>query len=135
MAQITKAGRPSLSSVLPPSSGQLTGMTAGEVLDYFAPVYISTTDGKVYNSTGAAAAAPAEVRGFVPDAHLAGDKDVTIYFGAITVRYGAGMIPGTDVFLSATAGTFSDVATVGGTRKLGFVVDATRIRLYSVQGK
>jgi hypothetical protein len=49
----------------------------------------------------------------------------------VNFRYGAGLTPGADLFLSAaTPGGLSDVATTGGTGVIGYVVDATRVHLH-----
>lgn len=128
MAEISKTGTPSTSGILPPMTMQVAGRTAGEAIGVFDVVYIKESDGKVYKATGAAATEPARARGYSPDSHVAGDEDVTIYFGDITVRYGAGLTPGRAVFLSGTvAGGIADAASTGGTTALGFCVDATRI--------
>ncbi len=130
MAEITKVGTPSLSSILPPMSMQLAGRTAGEAINPYDVIYIKESDGKVYKATGAAATEPARARGYSPDAHAVGDEDVTIYFGDVTVRYGSGLTPGKALYLSGTVpGGLADAASIGGTAALAFVVDATRIRL------
>jgi hypothetical protein len=127
VAEITKVAKPSLCSILPDE--QVTGLIAGEALDYFALVYIKTSDGKVYNATGAANTAPATVRGIVPGKHATGDKDVTIYFGSVTVNYATGLTAGTNYFLSGTnAGGLADAASTGGLTVIAFSIDTTRIR-------
>ena len=128
MADIVKLTRPSASSILPDQ--QVTGLTAGEALDYFDAVYVKS-DGKVWKATGAAANAAARVRGYTPGKHAAGDKNVTVYFGQVTVNYAAGLTPGADYYLSgATAGGIADAASTGGTAVIGFAVDATRVRFF-----
>ena len=135
MAAIAKSGTPSLASLKPGPNEQTTGLVAGEAIGPFDACRIHT-DGKVYKSSGAAANASAEVHGYAAGEYAAGDKGVTLYHGTINVRYGSGLTPGANVFLSATtAGGLEDAATTGGTRKLGFVLDATRIRFYAVQGR
>jgi hypothetical protein len=105
-------------------------MVAGEALTAFAACYIKASDGKVYNSIGTAANAAAKVRGYAAQAYAIGDTNVTLYWD-VRVRYGAGMTPGADLYVSATAGggVLSDVATTGGTAPVGFVIDATRAEL------
>jgi hypothetical protein len=136
MAAVTRIAAPSLASNLPPPSEQTTGLTAGAALAKFDAVYINA-DGKVYPSTGAAATAPAEVNGYAAEAYALGDKRVTMYHGNITVNYGSGNTPGSHVWLSeTTAGQLQNtVGAAGGTRKLGYFLDATRLRLYAAQGR
>lgn len=127
MAQIPSSGTPSLASVTPPQSQQIVGLYAGEALTAFAPCYIAAT-GKVMLSNGTAAGAAAKVDGYAAAATSI-NEPVTLYFD-VNSRYGAGLTPGARLFLSATAGTFSDIATIGGTAPIGFVVDATRIHVW-----
>lgn len=126
MAQIAKSGTPSLASLLPQGADVLAGLLAGEALDHFDACYIKS-DGKVWKSNGTSANAAAKVDGYASKA-TAVNEAVTLYKN-VRVRYGAGMTPGTRVYLSATAGTLSDAATTGGTAPIGFVVDATRVHL------
>jgi len=127
MAQITRVGTPSLASILPNGADVLAGRIAGEDLTAFDACYIKAADGLVWKSTGAAAGAAAKVRGFASKTTKAGAA-VTLYKN-VRVEYGAGLTPGADVYLSATAGTLSDTATTGGTNSIGFVVTDTRIQL------
>lgn len=127
MATIAKSGTPSLTSVLPPQSSQIAGLKAGAALAAGDPCYIDSA-GLVQLSTGAAATAPAKVRGYAAEACASGEA-VTLFFDVV-FRYGAGLTPGTDVFLGATAAVLADAASTGGTAPIGFVVDATRIRLW-----
>lgn len=128
MAQVAKTGTPSLASLLPNGSDVFSGLLAGEALDWFDACYIKASDGKVYKSTGAAANAAANVDGYAASATAAGEA-VTLYKN-IRVRYGAGLTPGTRLYLSgATAGTLADAPSTGGVASIGFVVDATRVYL------
>jgi hypothetical protein len=126
MADIAKSGTPSLASVNPPQSSRISGLVAGEALAAWDACYIKS-DGKVWKATGAAANAAAKVDGYAFQATAVGEA-VTLYFD-VNVRYGAGLTPGARIYLSATAGLIGDVATTGGTAPIGFVVDATRVRL------
>lgn len=129
MAEITKIAKPSVCSIGP--DDQVTGLVAGEALDYCSLVYIKS-DGKAWLATGAALTAPARARGIVPGKHASGDKDVTIYFGEVTVNYGAGLTPGADYYLSGTVpGGLADAASTGGLAVIAFAVDATRVRFLS----
>lgn len=127
MAQVAKSGTPSLASVNPPQNCQIAGLLAGEAIAAGDACYIKS-DGKIWKSTGAAANAAAKVDGFAATTAIAGDP-VTLHFD-VNIRYGAGMTPGTRLFLSATAGTLADAASTGGTAPVGFVVDATRIHVW-----
>ena len=129
MAAIAKSGTPSLASLLPDQgSDRLSGLYAGEALGAFDACYVAST-GLVMKSTGAAANAAAKVRGYAAEACATGEA-VTLLRN-VRARYGAGMTPGTDVFLSGTvAGGLVDAASTGGTEPIGWVVDATRIELW-----
>lgn len=127
MAAIVKVGIPSLASVLPPQSSQIAGLKAGAALTAGDPCYIDSA-GLVQLSTGAAATAPAKVRGYAAEACASGEA-VTLFFDVV-FRYGAGLTPGADVFLGATPALLADAASTGGTAPIGFVVDATRIRVW-----
>lgn len=128
MAAVAKSGTPSLASVLPPQSSQIAGLLAGEAIAAGDACYIKS-DGKVWLSTGAAANAAAKVRGFAAEACAVGEA-VTLFFHVV-FRYGAGLTPGADLFLSgATAGALADTASTGGTAPIGYVIDATRVRLW-----
>jgi hypothetical protein len=129
MADITKAGTPTISSTLPDGADKITGLLAGEALGAGDACYIKGSDGLVYRSTGAAVAAAAKVRGFAARPAVVGDP-VTLITRS-NWRYGTGLTPGTDVYLSgATVGGLADAASTGGTAPIGFVVDATRIHLF-----
>lgn len=125
MAAVAKSGTPSLASVLPPANCKITGLLAGEAIAAGDACYVKS-DGKAWLATGAAANAAAKVRGFAAEACAVGQAVTLLH--DVMIRYGAGLTPGADLFLSAaTPGALSDVATTGGTAPIGFVVDATRI--------
>lgn len=127
MAAVAKTTTPSPASLLIDAASKVTGLVAGEALTAGDAGYIKS-DGKVWLSTGAAANAAAKVRGFVAVATPVGEA-ATLIHGSVW-RYGAGLTPGADLFLSAvTPGALSDVATVGGTGPIGYVIDATRVYL------
>lgn len=117
-----------MSSVLPPQNNQIAGLLAGAAIAAGDACYV-TSGGVVALSTGVAANAAAKVRGFAAAAATSGEA-VTLFFG-VTFRYGAGLTPGTDVYVSGTtAGALDTAASTGGTAPIGFVVDATRIHLF-----
>jgi hypothetical protein len=127
MAEISKSGRPSLATLQPGYEHQINGLVAGEALAEGDFVYIKN-DGKVYKATGAAANAAARARGVVLQAAAAGDG-VTVLNGVV-VRYGAGLTPGAQYFLSGTvAGGLADAASTGGTAEIAYAVDDTRIKV------
>jgi hypothetical protein len=127
MAAIAKSS-PSLSSVGVPANNKITGLVAGEDLAALDACYIKTSDGKVWKSTGAAANAAAEVDGFAPIATKSG-QPVTLLFD-VTARYGTGLSAGSFAYLSgATAGGLDTATSLGGTKPIGRVIDATRIYL------
>lgn len=128
MAAVAKSGTPSLATTLPGPEHMLSGRTAGEDLAAFDACYIKS-DGKIWKSNGTSANAAAKVHGYAAQAYTSGDTDVTIYRG-VRVRYGAGLTPGKDLFLSTTAGLLVDTATPGGTAPIGWVVDDTRVELF-----
>ncbi len=126
MAQIARTGVASLASLLPNGSDVFSGLVAGEDLIGFDACYIAA-NGLVMKSNGTAAGAAAKVHGYAARDMRSGEA-ITLYKN-VRVRYGTALVPGTTVYLSATAGTLSDVATVGGTGPIGYVVDSTRIQL------
>lgn len=128
MADIARSGTPSLSSLTPGQDKCIVGLLAGETLVAGDACNIAST-GKVMKAIGTAANAAAKVRGYAMGGAVLNEA-VTLVFD-VNVRYGAALTPGADVFLSATAGggLLADVASAGGTAPIGFVVDATRIRL------
>lgn len=123
-------GTPSLSTVVPCAAHHISGLLAGEALLAGDLVYIKS-DGKVWKADGGAADAEAAVRGMVLQATASGEA-CSIYFD-VNVRYGSGMTPGAKLYLSATDGLIDDAATTGGTAPIGFVIDATRIRIFGAR--
>jgi hypothetical protein len=131
MPTVAKSGTPSLSSDTPPQNDTITGLLAGEALTPGDMCYIKS-DGLVWKANGTAATAPALATGmYLGSSNVAVGEAVTL-FQNVNVRYGAGMAPGTRLFVSATAGLLDDAATVGGTVAVGCVVDATRIKIFAI---
>lgn len=128
MAAVPKSGTPSLASVTT-QVNSLAGLLAGEAIAAGDACYIKS-DGKVWIATGAAANAAAKVYGFAAQAASVGEA-VTLVWD-VRLRYGAGMTPGTQLFLS-TGGALVDAATTGGTAPIGVVVDATRIHVWQAR--
>lgn len=128
MATIAKSGTPSLSTTQPCPAHSIVGLVAGEALAAGDACYIKS-DGKVWLSTGAAATAPAKVRGFAAMAAAVGEA-ITLMKN-VNFKYGAGLTPGADYYLSATAGQLDTAATTGGTAPVAYAIDATRIHVFA----
>src|SRR6476661_6743713 len=99
MSAVTKAGTPSLSSLLPPANNKISGLLAGEAIAAGDACYIKS-DGKVWRSTGAAANAAADVDGFAAAA-AAVNQPVTLVYDC-ALQYGSGLTPGAKYYLSGT---------------------------------
>lgn len=129
MAEIEKSGTPSISNQTPPQASQIgAGLIAGEDIEAGDACYI-TSDGTVKRSDGSAADEAAEVRGFA--AMEATEGEAVTLFRNVTFRYGSGLTPGINVYLSdTTPGGLDDAPTTGGVGPIGFVVDDTRIYLH-----
>jgi hypothetical protein len=127
MATVAKSGVPSLSTTVPCPSNHISGLLAGEALAAGDLAYIKS-DGKVWKSVGTTTNAAAKVDGMVLVAAQSGEA-ASLYFD-VNVRYGASLTPGTRLYLATTAGLIVDAASVGGTAPIGFVIDATRVRIF-----
>ncbi len=132
MAAVAKSGTPSLSSIIynPDNTHVVaSGLKAAAAIGPADACYINAS-GQVALATGAAANAAAKVRGFAAMAASAGEA-VTLYT-EVEFRYGAGLTPGTDLYLSGTTpGGLDTAVSTGGTAPIGFVVDAVRVRLFA----
>ncbi|HXI15489.1 MAG TPA: hypothetical protein VNM48_03885 [Chloroflexota bacterium] len=133
MAAVVRTGTPSLSTFLPPATCKVSGLLAGEALIAGDACYIRASDGRVMKSIGTAVAAgviavAAKVRGFAAETAASGEA-VTL-FHDVDFRYGTGLVPGADLFVSLTAGELGDAASASGTGAVGYVVDATRIHVW-----
>lgn len=127
MADIAKSGNPSVSSVTN-QVNSFAGLLAGEGIGAGDACYIKS-DGNIWKATGAAANAAAQVYGYAMQAATIGEA-VTLCWD-VRIRYGAGLTPGTKVYLSgAVAGAIADAASTGGTAPIGVVVDATRVHVW-----
>jgi len=128
MAAVVRTGVPSLSTFLPSAPNKVSGLLAGEALTAGDACYIRASDGRIMKSVGTAAGAAAKVRGFAAETAAVGEA-VTL-FHDVDFRYGTGLTPGADLYVSTTAGDLGDAASVGGTGAVGYVVDATRIHVW-----
>ena len=127
MAEIKKAGTPSVSSALTLVANRINGLLAGEDIAAGDACHIGGS-GKVYRSIGAIADEAADVRGFAAGEARSGEA-VTLAFD-VTMRYGEDLPPSDGLYLSETVpGGLTDVPSQGGTEPVAFIVDATRIHV------
>ena len=127
MAEIAKAGTPTVTSALILGANRSGELAAGEDIAAGDACHIDATR-EVYRSVGAVAGEAAEVHGFAA-AEAKRGEGVTLAFGA-TLRYGAGLPPGDGLYLSGTVpGGLADSPSAGGTEPVAFVVDAGRIHV------
>ncbi|HYC50686.1 MAG TPA: hypothetical protein VEB19_06185 [Gemmatimonadaceae bacterium] len=110
-----------------------SGLLAGEALLAVQPLYIKTSDGKLYKSNGTSANEAAEFVGFSARACDAGEP-VTVFGLGARFRYGSGMSPGALLYVSATGGALDDAATTGGLAPVAIVVNATDIACIAASG-
>jgi len=129
MAEIAKAGVPSLSTLLADAADRISGdLFAGEPLGACDACYINPADGLVYRSVGTAASDAAQVHGWT--ALPASPGDATSLYKGVNFRYGAALTPGKRLYVSAAVpGGLADAPTTGGAAPVAFVVDATRIHV------
>ena len=125
MAEITRAGTPTVLSVLTLANNRINGSLAGEDLAAGDACTIDSA-GRVQRSIGTAAGEAADVRGFA-EAEARSGQPVTLVFD-VTMRYGEALPAGENLYLSGTVpGGLADAPSPGGTQPVAFVVDATRI--------
>jgi len=126
IAEISKSGTPSLYTLMPdPGACKHPPLIAGENIAAGDLAYIKS-DGLVWRSNGAAATAPAKVRGVAVTKANTGEPITLMY--QVVLQYGSGLTPGADYFLSGTVvGGIADAASTGGTGSIGFAIDATRV--------
>jgi len=126
LAEISKSGTPSLYTLMPdPGACKHPPLIAGENIAAGDLCYIKS-DGLVWRSNGAAATAPAKVRGVAPTKANTGEPITLIYH--VVMQYGSGLTPGAAYFLSGTVlGGIADAASTGGTGEIGYAIDATRV--------
>ena len=128
MALINRRARPGLDASTGMYALHLAGnLVAGEAIAAGAACYIAA-DGRVFQSNGTAANAAAKCLGFAPMDYLAGET-VSLYGVGARFGYGTGLVPGTALFVAATAGRLDNVATIGGTVPVAVVVNTTGIMI------
>lgn len=128
MADLVKVAQASLDASTGMYAGQTPDLVAGEALGAVVPCYIKAADGKVYQSNGTAVNEAAKFDGFTARTASIGQA-VTLLTAPARFRYGAGLTIGADLYVSATAGKLSDVATIGGVRAIARVINSTDIRV------
>ncbi len=127
MVEITRAGTPSVLSVLPLAANRITGVLAGEDIAAGDACYIDRNVW-VYRSIGAAADAAADVRGFATAVAKRGEAVILAF--DVTLRYGEDLPPSDGLYLSGKVpGGLADTPSAGAAMPVAFVVDATRIHV------
>lgn len=135
MALVTRAADASVDASTAMFSQQLTGLMAGEDLDAVAPCYIKASDGLVYMCNATAATEPAKCYGFTPRAVKSG-QPVTLFGVGTRFRYSAaGLTPGANYFVGATAGRLDTAATTGDAVGVAFAIDTSDIMIARANGK
>jgi hypothetical protein len=114
MALLTRSTRASMDATTGMFAQQLTGLVCGEDIDVAAPLYIKSSDGKLYMSNGTAANEAAEFVGMSPRAASAGQPLAVFALGARFKYSDGGLTPGDKYFIGATAGRLDTAATTGG---------------------
>lgn len=129
MAAVTRASDASVDTSTAQLAPQIPDLIAGEALAVCAPCYISTVDGLVYQSNGAAANAAAKFDGITARAVRVGEP-VTLFGVGTRFRLANGTLtPGSDLFLGTTAGNFDTAATTGGTVAIARTINTTDARV------
>lgn len=102
-------------------------LIAGEDLPAVSPCYIGS-DGKVYKavSTQCTITNVADFVGVTPKLVKSGDP-VTLFGKGARFNLGSGMTPGTLLWISATAGAWSDAKVATADLPLAWVISATDI--------
>lgn len=125
MAAITKAGTPSLATMMPPQSCRPhTGSIAGEDIEAGDACFLHS-DGRWYRTDAETDGPSAKYRGVAATASSTGEA-VTIYSG-VAFHYGSGLTPGAPVFLSPDVPGGLDTANAEVNRAVGHCLDASRI--------
>lgn len=126
MALLTRSTTASIDASTAMYAPQLTGLYAGEDLDFAAPCYIKSSDGKVYMSNGTAANEAAEFAGFTPRAVKSGEP-VTLFGLGSRFKYGSSLTPGDVYYIGATKGRLDTAATTGDSMGVAVAVTSTDI--------
>jgi hypothetical protein len=129
MADVVKDPQASMDTITAQDAPQLSGnLFAGEALAALDACYIKASDGKVYRSNGTALNEAAKFDGFVPRACGVG-QPVSLYSNGIRARYATATLAiGQKLYVSATPGALSTVATTGGVTEIARAYDTSNIR-------
>lgn len=114
MADIAKVVRPTIVAVTPPIFLPALPIVAGEAIAVGDSIYIKSSDGKWWRSTGAANDANAASWGIALDDYEVGEVVKDYARPGCLLRYGSGLTPGARYYVSATAGAIADAASTGG---------------------
>jgi hypothetical protein len=118
MALVPKSTRASMDTSTGMFSLPIAGLICGENIDVAAPVYIKSSDGKLYMSNGTALNEAAEFVGFSPRAAIAGQPLQVVGINTRFKYSDGGLTPGDKYFIAATAGRLDTAATTGGTQAI-----------------
>ena len=134
MALATKSARASLDAIREQVAQKTPPLVAGEDLAAFAPCYIKSADGLVYESDGTAANEAAEFHG-VTATDIDSGEPVTLIGAGAFGRYSDGfaaadsLSPGDMLYIAATAGRFDDTATTGDAVGTAVIIDDYNIMI------
>jgi hypothetical protein len=128
MSLVTRDSACSMDANTGRKAPHIAGLLAGEAIDAGAPVYIKSSDGKLYMSNGTAANEAAEIVGFAPAAASAGEA-CSVYGKGARFRYGSGLTPGDKYYIAATAGRLDTAATTGDAVGVAQAITSTDIRI------
>jgi hypothetical protein len=134
MALVTPSASADVEAVSGASANRipnLPDLVAGEALLACAPVYIKSSDGKLWMSNATAANEAAEVIGMTGKTYVAGEP-VTLFPPGTVFYYsddfsGASIDPGAVLYLGATAGRLDTAATTGDQHGIAVVLDDNHI--------
>lgn len=129
MALLTPSTDISVDMISAEHAPQIADLVAGENLLAGAPVYIKSSDGKVYMSNGTAANEAAECVGFTARAAVARQK-ITIFGKGVRFRYSDGALtPGDKYYIGTTAGRLDTATTTGDNVGVAQAITASDIRV------
>lgn len=133
MAEISKAGTPSLATVLPGDPMRFPPLPVGEDIGAGDACYVKQSDGKVYRSDGSGSGVvggSAEVDGFAALSAKVANREAISLYHDVNLRYGSGLTAGKLLYLSTTVlGGLTDVVGAKQIIPIARTVDATRIRI------
>lgn len=107
---------------------QIYDYSAGEDIETGMPVYLKTSDLKLYRADGTANDEKASILGFSGRTVKAGMKLTVFGPGAIFGGY-TGMTPKALFYVGATPGRLDDAPTTGGTRAVARAITPTEVQV------